>query len=87
MISLTEIGGVIMLAAMPTITLPPVVDTAKIKRLRESAGMTQEDAAAKAGFKSRQAWNNIESGRQMPRIPTLTGIAKALGVKASDLLK
>jgi transcriptional regulator with XRE-family HTH domain len=63
------------------------VDFAKIKRLREDNKLTQDEAARKAGFKSRQAWNNVERGRQSPTVDTLERIAKALGVKAKDLLK
>jgi len=59
----------------------------KMKQLREKRGLTMEAAAAKAGFKSRQAWHNIESGRQSPTLATLDKIAKALGVKAAELLK
>ncbi len=51
-------------------------------------GMTQEEAAKAAGLSSRQAWHNIEAGRQ-PKIQLdiLENVAKALGVKAKDLLK
>ncbi|HEY7116553.1 MAG TPA: helix-turn-helix transcriptional regulator [Tepidisphaeraceae bacterium] len=63
------------------------VDTQKIKSLRERRGWSQEEAAQEAKLKSRQAWNNIESGRRIPRIDTLEKIAAALGVKARDLLK
>ncbi len=87
MTSLTQSTPPGMLVNMSASTLLPEVDTAKIKRLREAAALTQEEAATRAGFTSRQAWNNIESGRQMPTIPTLNRVAKALGVKARDLLK
>ena len=46
------------------------------------------DAAAKAGLMSGQHWNNIEaSDGQIVTLATLEKIAKALGVKAKDLLK
>ena len=64
-----------------------LIDIEKIKRLRTGHEMTQHQAARKAGFKTRQAWSNIERGRQLPTLPTLERIAKALGVKAKDLLK
>jgi transcriptional regulator with XRE-family HTH domain len=64
------------------------LDVDKIKSLREKLGLTQEAAAERAGFQSRQAWNNIESGRQAKiTLQTLDKIADALGVKAKDLLK
>lgn len=63
------------------------VDLEKIRSLREELELSQEAAAKKAGFTSRQAWHKIESGQQEPLVSTLDRIAKALGVKAKDLLK
>ena len=62
-------------------------DTEKLRALREKLGLTQDEAAKAAGFKSRQAWNNIESGRQLPTLPTLERIAAAVKVKPKELLK
>lgn len=63
------------------------VDFNKIKSLREKLGLTMEQAADAAGFSGRQAWYNVESGRQPDlRISTLEAIAKALGVSAKSLL-
>lgn len=59
----------------------------KIKKLRESLGMTQDAAAHKAKMKSRQHWNNVENGRGTVNIDLLERIAKALGVTASELLE
>jgi transcriptional regulator with XRE-family HTH domain len=65
-----------------------MIDLAKIKSLREKLGLTQDDAAMRAGFASRQRWNDIESGRKASvTVNTLEQIAKALGVKGKDLLK
>lgn len=65
------------------------LDCAKIRQLREALGLSQDQAAAKAGFVAgRQYWYNIESGnRTNIKIDTLERIAAALGVKAKDLLK
>ena len=63
------------------------VDTDKIRSLREKLGLTQEEAARAAKMKSRQAWNNVESGRKSPRLDTLEKMARALKVRAADLLK
>ncbi len=64
------------------------VDASKIKAIREKLGMTQQEAAQKAGLKNRQYWNNVERGeRSNLTIETLEKIAAALGVKAKDLLK
>jgi transcriptional regulator with XRE-family HTH domain len=74
---------------MPSAVLEVVpLDVAKIKALREKLGLSQEQAAQKAGFRGRQAWSNIESGQQgNPQLMTIERIAKVLGVKAKDLLR
>jgi transcriptional regulator with XRE-family HTH domain len=65
-----------------------MLDCAKMKALREKLELTQEEAAKKAGLKDRMRWNAIESGRRASiSLATLDKIAKALGVKAKDLLK
>ena len=70
-----------------------MLDTAKLKALREKRGLTQEQAALAAGLSetersARQRWNAIESGRRPSiNLTTLDKIARALGVKARDLLK
>jgi len=64
------------------------LDCEKLRRAREKAGLTQEQAAEAAGLSSKQAWNAIERGRQEElTLGTLDRIAAALGVKAKDLLK
>jgi DNA-binding Xre family transcriptional regulator len=64
-----------------------MLDIAKIKSRREKLGITQTDAAAKAGM-SRQRWNDIESGRKTNiELETLDAIAKVLECKPKDLLK
>lgn len=73
-----------MLAVLEDVPL----DVEKMRKLREKLGLTQDDAAKRAGLKGRQAWNNIESGRRPNlQLQTLERIAKALGVKAADLLR
>ena len=52
------------------------------------ASVTQEQAANRAGLNSRQDWNGIESGRRESiTLIILARVAKALGVKAKELLK
>ena len=64
------------------------LDIEKLRALREKLGLSQDDAARKAGIGTRQAWHAIESGAKPNlTLATLTAIAKALGVKAKDLLK
>ena len=65
-----------------------LLDTEKIRTLREAMGLTQEKAAVKAGFKGRAAWSNFESGRQTAiTLGTLAKLALVLEVEARDLLK
>lgn len=64
-----------------------MLDTERLKKVREKAGLTQEQAAAASGLSSRQSWNNIERGRTDITISTLDRIAKALGVRPRDLLR
>src|ERR1019366_8755866 len=58
----------------------------KFKKLREKAGISQQEVATKAGL----SWSliaQIEQGKKIDvRESTLLGIAKALGVDASVLL-
>jgi transcriptional regulator with XRE-family HTH domain len=62
---------------------------ARIKELRLRNKWTQRQAADRVEPPmSVQRWNDIESGRKADiSLATLDRIAKALGVKASELLK
>lgn len=65
-----------------------LLDVERIAARREELGLTQEQAAERAGFKGRQAWNNIEGGRQTAvSLATLCKLALALEVEARELLK
>lgn len=64
------------------------VDFDKIRKLREAKGWSYAQAAKEAGFASRQIWYQIEMKiRPNVTVDTLDKMAKALGVKAKDLLK
>lgn len=64
------------------------LDCEKIRKTREALGLSQDEASRRAGFTNRQYWYNIESGlRTNIKLETLEAIARALGVKAKDLLK
>ncbi len=64
------------------------LDTAKIKRLREQLGLSQEEAAKLAGLPGRARWSKLEAGAiTNPTLKTIEGMARALKVKARDLLK
>ncbi len=57
----------------------------KIKQARESKGLTQAEVAKLAGLDSNSD-AKIERGISRPFGITITKIAKALGVKSSDIL-
>ena len=58
----------------------------RVKRLRDSQGMTQETLAMKAGL-SRGYLARLETARQDPTLSTLEKLAKALGVRVARLLE
>lgn len=55
-----------------------------IERYRKEKGLTQEELAEKAGLNRSYFWD-IENGRNIS-IKTAYRIARALGIKLSDLL-
>ena len=57
-----------------------------IKRLRNAAGLTQEEAARRAQL-SHGYYQRLEMGRHDPPLSTLRAVAKALGVHVTELLK
>jgi len=56
-----------------------------IKKARLKKNLTQVEVAKKAGINS-NSYAKIERGISSPKGVSLTKIAKALGVKASDIL-
>lgn len=57
----------------------------RIRQLRETARVTQEELSAAAGV-GRVTLVRIETGQQSPRYETLAALAKALGRPLTDLL-
>lgn len=57
----------------------------RIRRCRQSAGLTQEDLALAANI-GRVTLIRLEKGEQSPRYKTLNAVAEALGIRARDLL-
>lgn len=68
--------------------LPSPADTfaRNLRRARAEAGLSQEALADKAGM-HRNEISLLERGEREPKIGTVARLAKALGVKSSDLLK
>ena len=60
-----------------------MIDSRKIKELRESKGMTTRAFARTAGI-STETLNAVEHGRRQPSMATLGKIAKALDVEVKD---
>lgn len=64
-----------------------MVESSKIKRIREKLGLSQEKLARLADV-SNNTIINIEAGKQgNPTIETLKRIAKALNTPIEDLIK
>jgi DNA-binding XRE family transcriptional regulator len=57
----------------------------RIRRLREAAGMTQEELSSSAGI-GRVTLVRIEKGEQSPRYETLVALSRALGLPQGELL-
>jgi transcriptional regulator with XRE-family HTH domain len=58
---------------------------AALRRLRLDAGMTQEQLGLEAGVQ-RNFISLIETGQNQPTIGTISKLARALGMKASELV-
>jgi transcriptional regulator with XRE-family HTH domain len=58
---------------------------AALRRLRLAAGMTQEQLGLEAGIQ-RNFVSLIETGQNQPTISTVVKLARALGMKASELV-
>ncbi|HEX8555934.1 MAG TPA: helix-turn-helix transcriptional regulator [Sphingomonas sp.] len=64
-----------------------MLDREKIEVRRQALGLSQEEAANKAGLAGRQVWNNIVSGRKANvTMETLNKIANALDCHPRDLI-
>jgi len=57
----------------------------KVRGLRKGRGWSQQELADRAGI-SMQTVSNLETGRHVPGMATLSKIAGALGVSLPDLL-
>jgi len=57
-----------------------------IRRLRNQAGLTQEQFAEKSGF-SQQYLSDLERGLRNPTVVTLYELAQALGVSHTELVR
>ena len=66
-----------------------MLDLVKIKARRMELGLSQAEAAKRAGLGgSRQHWSNIETGAKADvTMTTLGKLAKALRCRPADLLK
>lgn len=64
-----------------------MIESSKIKRIREKLGLSQEKLARLADV-SNNTIINIEAGKQQnPTVDTINKIAKALNVSIEDLIK
>jgi DNA-binding XRE family transcriptional regulator len=74
-----------ILSATPAMA-PIAKLAAKLKRLRQRAGLSQEELAAAAGI-SRTYLSRLETAMHDPTLGVVERLAKALKVKPTDLLK
>jgi DNA-binding XRE family transcriptional regulator len=58
----------------------------KVKQLREAKGMTQAELAKSAGI-TQSFISDLEGNKKFPSMPTMTKIAKMLGVTVNDLFE
>jgi len=59
---------------------------ANVRRLRQKAGITQEELAQQVGVTTHTIWRLENDPLANPRLRTLREVAKALHVPLSDLL-
>ena len=70
---------------MPKIELQKIIGS-NVQRYRINRKMTQEDLAIKVNVNA-STITRIENGKRMMSVPTLTAVAKALGVSCDSLLQ
>lgn len=58
----------------------------RVRELRTSAGMTQEQLAETSGLHPTFI-SNLERGYRVPTLPTVMRIASGLGLEAAELLR
>ncbi|MCH9648950.1 MAG: helix-turn-helix domain-containing protein [Deltaproteobacteria bacterium] len=56
-----------------------------LRRLREGRGLTQREVAERCGT-ARRVINSVETGRSLPRVPTLEAMLESLGSDLFELL-
>lgn len=57
----------------------------RVRRLRETAGLTIEEAADRGGI-SANSWGKVERGEQEPCLLFIGGIAQGLGISTQVLM-
>jgi transcriptional regulator with XRE-family HTH domain len=62
------------------------VDTAKLRQIRRRAALSQQELAERAGT-TQETISRLERGHHAARGRTLRGLAAALGVDPSELMK
>lgn len=71
---------------MPRVSRTNGTVGARVRQLREARGLSREQLGVYAGT-SASTVRNIEDGRKSPTLRSLEGIAQALGVNVTTLLK
>lgn len=58
---------------------------ARVKALRRAHGLTQAEASRGSGV-SQPQWSRVEHGKQEPKLSTILGIGRGLGVESVGAL-
>ncbi|MCQ6303685.1 MULTISPECIES: helix-turn-helix domain-containing protein [Bacillus] len=63
------------------------LDTEKIKELRLSKGLTQNEVAKIMGYTSRNSYSQVETGKREPKLFKLSLLAGLYGMTIDELTK
>jgi transcriptional regulator with XRE-family HTH domain len=59
----------------------------RVRELRETRGLSQDELASHAGLGSQGALSNVEQGKRLPSLPTVLALADALGVPLTEIIE
>ncbi|MEI4616343.1 helix-turn-helix transcriptional regulator [Bacillus cereus] len=63
------------------------LNTKKIKELRVSKGLTQDEVAKTMGYTSRNSYSQVETGKREPKLFKLSLLANLYNITIDELMK
>ncbi|PFT87749.1 transcriptional regulator [Bacillus thuringiensis] len=63
------------------------LNTKKIKELRVSKGLTQDEVAKTMGYTSRNSYSQVETGKREPKLFKLFLLANLYNITIDELMK